>query len=150
MAYELGQKTYKKTSPEFVAHEALEDLYRHIQATLQLLDYAPRGDSDLEKTIMRNLKHLIGRAGLTEWELKMIHGLCAQVEKRIKTAVSRHHVQEQINMADRENKYSLDVGQEDSLGRRIFKIGESTTLFVEASAKALLNLHGQYLPQTFI
>jgi tRNA C32,U32 (ribose-2'-O)-methylase TrmJ len=33
---------------------------------------------------MRNLKHLIGRAGLTEWELKMIHGLCTQVEKKIK------------------------------------------------------------------
>jgi tRNA C32,U32 (ribose-2'-O)-methylase TrmJ len=83
VAYELSQKTYKAAFPEFVTHEAVEDLYRHIQATLQLLDYAPRGDSDLEKTIMRNLKHLIGRAGLTEWELKMVHGLCTQVEKRI-------------------------------------------------------------------
>lgn len=86
VAYELSQKTYKAAFPEFVTHEAVEDLYRHIQATLQLLDYAPRGDSDLEKTIMRNLKHLIGRAGLTDWELKMIHGLCTQVEKRIKGA----------------------------------------------------------------
>jgi TrmH family RNA methyltransferase len=84
VAYELGWKTYKSASPEFVTHEAFEDLNRHIRATLRLLDYAPRGDSDLEKTIMRNLKHLIGRAGLTEWELKMIHGLCTQVEKRIK------------------------------------------------------------------
>ena len=84
VAYELGQKTYKSVSPEFVTHEALEDLNRHIRATLRILDYAPRGDSDIEKTIMRNLKHLIGRAGLTEWELKMIHGLCTQVEKRIK------------------------------------------------------------------
>ena len=83
VAYELGRRTYKSVSPEFVTHEALEDLNRHIRVTLQLLDYAPRGDSDLEKTIMRNLKHLIGRAGLTEWEMKMIHGLCAQVEKRI-------------------------------------------------------------------
>jgi len=85
VAYELGRKTYKKTSPEFVTHEPLEDLYKHIQSTLQLLDYAPRGDSDLEKTILRNLKHLIGRSGLTEWELKMIHGLCTQVEKRIRS-----------------------------------------------------------------
>ena len=84
VAYELGQKTYKSVSPEFVTHEALEDLNRHIHATLRLLDYAPRGDSDLEKTIMRNLKHLIGRAGLTDWEMKMIHGLCTQVEKKIK------------------------------------------------------------------
>jgi len=83
VAYELSQKTYKKTFPEFVTHEAREDLYRHIQDVLQLLDYAPRGDSDLDKTIIRNLKHLIGRAGLTDWELKMIHGLCTQVERRI-------------------------------------------------------------------
>jgi len=84
VAYELGQKTYKSASPEFVTHEALEDLNGHIRAALRLLDYAPRGDSDLEKTIMRNLKHLIGRTGLTDWEMKMIHGLCTQVEKKIK------------------------------------------------------------------
>ena len=84
VAYELSQKTYKASIPELAEHEAVEDLYRHIQATLQLLDYAPRGDSDLEKTIMRNLKHFIGRSGLTEWEMKMIHGLCTQVEKKIK------------------------------------------------------------------
>jgi TrmH family RNA methyltransferase len=83
VAYELSQKTYKPASPEFVTHEALEDLYRHMQATLKLLEYAPRGDSDLDHTIMRNLKHLIGRAGLTEWEVKMIHGLCTQVERKI-------------------------------------------------------------------
>jgi TrmH family RNA methyltransferase len=83
-AYELSQKTYTTAFPKFVTHEALEDLYGHIQATLQLLDYAPRGDSELEKTIMRNLRHLIGRSGLTEWEMKMIHGLCTQVAKRMK------------------------------------------------------------------
>jgi TrmH family RNA methyltransferase len=86
VAYELGQKTYKIASPEFVTHEALGDLYRHIQSTLQLLDYAPRGDSELEDAIMRNLKHCVGRAGLTEWELKMIRGLCTQVERKIKRA----------------------------------------------------------------
>ena len=84
VAYELSRKTYKAAFPELVSKEALEDVYRHIEATLSLLDYSPRGDNDLEKTIMRNLKHLIGRAGLTEWELKMIHGLCTQVEKRIR------------------------------------------------------------------
>jgi TrmH family RNA methyltransferase len=84
VAYELGRKTYKTAWPELVPCEELEPLYTRIQATLTLLEYTSRGDSDLDKTIMRNLKHLIGRAGLTEWELKMIHGLCTQVEKRIK------------------------------------------------------------------
>ena len=84
VAYELSRKTYKKAWPELVPREELEPLYARIQATLTRLEYAPRGDSDLDKTIMRNLKHFIGRSGLTEWELKMIHGLCTQVEKRIK------------------------------------------------------------------
>jgi tRNA C32,U32 (ribose-2'-O)-methylase TrmJ len=33
---------------------------------------------------MRNLKYLFGRAGLAEWELKMIHGICSQIEKKMK------------------------------------------------------------------
>jgi TrmH family RNA methyltransferase len=86
VAYELGQKTYKSASPEFVTHEEIVDLNRHIQNVLKLLDYAQRGDSSLEQTIMRNLRHFIGRAGLNEWELKMIHGLCTQVERKIKGA----------------------------------------------------------------
>jgi|GEM_PF-5861569 len=41
------------------------------------------GFKNLETKIMRNLEHLIGRAGLTDWELKMLHGICSQVEKKI-------------------------------------------------------------------
>jgi tRNA C32,U32 (ribose-2'-O)-methylase TrmJ len=35
---------------------------------------------------MKNLKYLIGRAGLTEWELKMLHGICSQIEKKMKNS----------------------------------------------------------------
>jgi len=34
--------------------------------------------------IMRNLKHLIGRTGLTDWELRMLYGICSQAEKKVK------------------------------------------------------------------
>jgi tRNA C32,U32 (ribose-2'-O)-methylase TrmJ len=34
--------------------------------------------------MMMNLKHFIGRAGLTDWELKMLHGICTRIEKKIK------------------------------------------------------------------
>ncbi len=84
VAYELSQKTYKADLPAFVNNEELENLYKHIKKTLKLLEYIPRGDSNLETKIMRNLKHLISRAGLTEWELKMLYGLCTQVENKIK------------------------------------------------------------------
>jgi TrmH family RNA methyltransferase len=84
IAYELGRKSYKAASPVLVKQGELDDLYKHIQDTLCLLDYIPRGSRDIEKKIMTNLKHLLGRAGLTEWELKMIRGICRQIEKKIK------------------------------------------------------------------
>jgi TrmH family RNA methyltransferase len=86
VTYELSQKTYKTVLPELVKHEELAPLYSKIEATLKLLEFIPRGDADLEKKIMKNLRHLIGRAGLTEWELKMLYGLCAQVEKKLNIA----------------------------------------------------------------
>lgn len=65
------------------AHEDIGALYKRISRALELLDYIPKGDRNLEKKILANLKHFIGRAGLTEWELKMLYGLCWQVEKKI-------------------------------------------------------------------
>jgi TrmH family RNA methyltransferase len=84
VAYELSKKTYRKDTPALVTHEEIEKLYKHIQTTLKLLEYIPRGDRDIDTRIIRNLKHLIGRAGLTEWELNMLHGICSQVEKKFK------------------------------------------------------------------
>lgn len=86
VTYELSQKTYKKEAPALVRHEELETLYRHIHSALNLLEYIPRGNRDLETKIMRNLRHLIGRAGLTDWELKMLHGICSQFEKKIRNS----------------------------------------------------------------
>jgi TrmH family RNA methyltransferase len=84
-AYELSQKSYKTALPELVKHEKVIALYEKIASTIKLLEFVPRGDRDLEKKIMKNLKHLIGRAGLTEWELGMLHGICTQVERSWKT-----------------------------------------------------------------
>jgi TrmH family RNA methyltransferase len=83
VAYELSQKSYKTALPELVEHEKLVHLYENIEAGLRLLEFIPRGDRDLEKKIMKNLKHLIGRSGLTEWELNMLYGICSQVERKL-------------------------------------------------------------------
>jgi TrmH family RNA methyltransferase len=82
VAYELSQKSYKKELPELVEHEKLPHLYERIESSLRLLEYIPRGDRDLEKKIMKNLKHLISRSGLTEWELNMLYGICSQIERK--------------------------------------------------------------------
>ena len=50
---------------------------------LELLEYIPRGDRNLKKNILVTLKHFIGRAGITEKELNMLQGLCAQIEKKV-------------------------------------------------------------------
>lgn len=87
VAYELSQELYRGTMPVIVKHEELENFYHHINSTLKLLEYIPRGNRDLEMRIMRNLKHLIGRVGLTDWELRMLYGICSQVEKKIQDRI---------------------------------------------------------------
>jgi TrmH family RNA methyltransferase len=83
VAYELGRKTYRGQFPKTATRPELEMLLHHIHDTLKLLEYIPRGNRDLEGRIMRNLKHLLGRAGITDWELRMLHGICGQIEKRM-------------------------------------------------------------------
>lgn len=87
VAYELSGTSYETASPELVKQTELEDLYKHIHSTLRLLEYLPRGDRSPDKIIIRNLKHFIGRSGLTDWELKTIHGLCSQVEKKLRKTI---------------------------------------------------------------
>lgn len=64
-------------------HGEIADLYEKISEALELLEYIKRGDRNLKSKIMANLKHFIGRAGLTEWEIKMLYGLCHQVGKKV-------------------------------------------------------------------
>jgi tRNA C32,U32 (ribose-2'-O)-methylase TrmJ len=42
---------------------------------MKALGYGRAGDKDLTSEITRRLKRLIGRSGLTEWELNMLLGL---------------------------------------------------------------------------
>ncbi len=69
---------------QLVSYEEISTLYNRMTETLKLLEYIPRGDRDLEAKIMQNLKHFIARAGLTDWELNMIHGILTQIEKKVK------------------------------------------------------------------
>ncbi len=100
VAYELSRAQYREdavkdvpTKPKrppgrprlsgHVSHGELAVLYERMANVITLLDYIPRGDRNLEKQIIDNLKHFIGRAGLTYWELKMLHGFCSQIEIKL-------------------------------------------------------------------
>lgn len=74
-----------QSSPSLAGHGEITELYDRISRSLELLEYIPRGDRNIQRKIIANLKHFIGRAGLTEWELKMLYGLCHQIEKKIKS-----------------------------------------------------------------
>lgn len=83
IAYELSSQNDEKAGPRLVEHGELSTLFGHIQDALRLLEYNPRGSRDLEERIMRNLKHLIGRAGLTDWERRMLMGIISQVKRKL-------------------------------------------------------------------
>lgn len=97
VAYELsmsGRRQHGKHEPcmdasmnstdkKPVTHGELTSLYERASEVLTLLDYLPRGDRDIRQHIMSNIKHFLGRAGLTDWELKMLHGICSQIERKV-------------------------------------------------------------------
>jgi len=77
-------KNWGEKKLSLISHEDLSILYERISKSLDLLGYSNHGDRKLSVQIMRNLKHFIGRAGITEWELSMLHGFCSQIEKKLK------------------------------------------------------------------
>ncbi len=88
VAYELSKAEYRAgestaSSPALVSHAEQTALFDRLSGVLSLLEYLPRGNMDLRRKIMRNLKHFMGRAGLTGWELNMLYGICSQIEKKI-------------------------------------------------------------------
>lgn len=93
IAYELhmagGEIFSKKDSidiPSFklVDHSDIEILLKRIKEALNILGYLPKGDRDLEKKIMDNMCFLLKRAGLTDWELNMLHGICTTIMRSCK------------------------------------------------------------------
>lgn len=88
-AYEIARLYDKDENRSGASHalvscDSLERLYERIDRFLPLLGYGFRGSEDLAGGITRNIRRLIGRAGLTQWELNMLYGICARVEQKIK------------------------------------------------------------------
>ncbi len=86
ISYELsnaGHRTEVTPFPGLISHKELSPLFERIEKTLTELGYIRQSDQDLRKKIIQNLKHFIGRSGLTDWELKMFHGICSRIEKKL-------------------------------------------------------------------
>jgi TrmH family RNA methyltransferase len=70
------------TPPKMAKQNDLVLLYERMENALRLIDYIPSDNKLLRRRIMQNLKHCLGRAGLTEWEFNMFHSICRQIEKK--------------------------------------------------------------------
>ncbi len=91
IAYELdktGRERYgagdsiEPPQLKLVSHTDIEGLLKRLKTALKALGYIPKGDRDLERKIMDNMGFLLKRAGLTEWELNMLHGICTKIIDR--------------------------------------------------------------------
>jgi tRNA/rRNA methyltransferase len=82
-AYALSRLPAPGPAPKFVTQAEVRALLKKLRATIKALDYAARGDRDLEADILRNIRQVIGRAGLTTWEYNMLFGLCSQAERKL-------------------------------------------------------------------
>ncbi|UCG78563.1 MAG: RNA methyltransferase [Nitrospirota bacterium] len=81
VAYELAQSEPSGTNAERLLEQGeIQPVYDRIEHVLKLLGYLARGDRDMDDRIVKNVRHIISRAGLTDWELNMIYGICTQIE----------------------------------------------------------------------
>jgi TrmH family RNA methyltransferase len=71
------------TPPDMAKQGDLVLLYERLEKALGLLEFIPPDDKNLRRRIMQNLKHCLGRAGLTEWEFNMFHGICRSIEQKL-------------------------------------------------------------------
>lgn len=83
VAYELSRVDSKARPLPLVENREVQRLFLRIPKILKSMGYRPAGDKDLAAEITRHLKRLLGRSGLTEWELSMLLGLCTQVERKL-------------------------------------------------------------------
>jgi TrmH family RNA methyltransferase len=86
VAYELSQAASAEAAPPLVGSKDIQDLMKRVRVTLDILGYGKKGDRDLRADIMLNIRRLVGRSGLTAWELGMIHGLCRRIGEKTGTS----------------------------------------------------------------
>ncbi len=85
MAYELyrqkGESAVAADQAELATHEHLEGFYRHVEAMIELVDFAPHQPREV---LMRRLRRLFNRARPEAGELDLLRGLFGDLERTIK------------------------------------------------------------------
>lgn len=85
VAYELMRcedlRDYHMERQFYIDQTELNRFYDRLYNVLKKIGYIP-DNSDIERRIINNFKHLFGRTGLTFWELKLLHGLISHIEEK--------------------------------------------------------------------
>lgn len=79
-AYEIARAEAEEPAEALRPRSEVEELLERAENVICLLKYRPRGLRDVEANIFKNLRRMTLRAGLTHWELRMLHGLLSRVE----------------------------------------------------------------------
>ena len=82
IAYEISFTSYTLSPPPaIISNDEFLNLFDRLRNVMKRAGYAPKGIRDEEEQVMSDLKRLISRAGITEREAQMLHGIISQVEE---------------------------------------------------------------------
>lgn len=81
IAYELSYGDHPDApSPAVISSEEFSSLFERIKKVMKMAGYRAKGIRHTEEHIMTQLRRLIARAGITEKEARMLHGIISQIQ----------------------------------------------------------------------
>jgi TrmH family RNA methyltransferase len=81
IAYELSCADYAVSPLQpVISNEEFQNLFQRLRGIMKTAGYEAKGIRDSEDEIMADLKRLMARAGITEREARMLHGIISQIE----------------------------------------------------------------------
>ncbi|NTU42333.1 MAG: RNA methyltransferase [Nitrospirales bacterium] len=85
IAYELSSSDYPIAfPPQIISHGEFSQLFERLRRIIKSAGYEAKGIRDSEDEIMSDLRRIISRAGITEREARMLHGVISQMEEGLK------------------------------------------------------------------
>ncbi|MBI5640815.1 MAG: RNA methyltransferase [Nitrospirae bacterium] len=92
VAYELSSTDYKENaSPSVILSDEFSNLFQRLLQIMEMAGYAPKGIRDSAGEIMRDLRRIMARAGITEREARMLHGILSQVEEGLGSRLKKSY-----------------------------------------------------------
>jgi len=82
------------TAPEPAAQDEVDALMSHLRDSLLTIGFL---DPQSPQRILRKLRRLFGRAGITDNEIKVLRGICRQMEWAARTHPGRFNVKDELD-----------------------------------------------------